>query len=147
MKHHKISKLLNDLTISKFVTRKWIEVNDLSISQYFLDKNIRFKNPTLRSVFCDYSDTYIVVKGTINVEGTTPVNKLHKNFKNIFIDNAEDLDVVMPLHNLLEYSGNYSITLGLLWNYYRDAVNDNYNEIVYNHRLNNSKTTTSKSFE
>ena len=106
MKHHKISKLLNDLTISKFVTRKWIEINDLSIGQCFLDKNIRFKNPTLRSVFCDYSDAYIVVKGTINIEGTTPVIKLNKNFNNIFIDNAEDLDVVMPLHNLLEYSHN-----------------------------------------
>ena len=43
--HHKISKLLNDSTVSKFVTRKWIEVNDLSSSQYSVDKNVRFKTP------------------------------------------------------------------------------------------------------
>ena len=139
--------MLNDSTISKFLTRKWIEVNDLSVGQYFLDKNIRFKTPTLKSNFCDYSDAYIVVKGTIHVERTTPVNRVNKNFSNIFIDNAEILDIVIPMHNLLEYSDNYSITSGSLWNYYKDVVNDNYNEIVYNHRLNNSNTTTSKSFE
>ena len=36
------------------------------------------------------------------------------------IDNAEDLDVVMPMYNLLEYSKNYRKTTGSLWNYYRD---------------------------
>ena len=44
------------------------------------------------------------------------------------IDNVEDLDVVMPMYNLLEYSQNYSITSGSLWNYYRDEIynfNDN----------------------
>ena len=43
MDHHKISKLLNDSTVSKFVTRKWIEVNDLSSGQYSVNKNVRFK--------------------------------------------------------------------------------------------------------
>ena len=42
---------------------------------------------------------------------------------NAFIDSAEDLDVVMPMHNLIEYSKNYSKTLGGLWNYYRDELN------------------------
>ena len=40
------------------------------------------------------------------------------------IDNAEDLDVVMLMYNLLEYSHNYSMTLGRLWNYYRDKIDD-----------------------
>ena len=48
IEHHKISTLLNNLTVSKFVTRKWIEVNDLSDDQYSVDKNIRFKTPMLR---------------------------------------------------------------------------------------------------
>ena len=39
MEPHKISRLLNNSTVSKFVTRKWIEVNDLSIGQYFVKKN------------------------------------------------------------------------------------------------------------
>ena len=88
----------------------------------------------LRSDLCYYSNAYIVVKGTITV--TDPDNaKRNKSvaFKNnapfinciskingIKIDNAEDLDVVMPMYNLLEYSKNYRKTTGSLWNYYRD---------------------------
>ena len=109
MKHHKIYKLLNNSTVSKFVTRKWIEANDLSDGQYSVNENIRFKTPMLRSDFCHCNDTYIVVKNTITVEGTNPVNRGNKKltFKNIepfrsckskinktFIDNAEDLDIV-----------------------------------------------------
>ena len=47
--YYKIHKLLNNSTVSKFVTRKWIEVNDLSGSQYSVNKNIRFKTPMLIS--------------------------------------------------------------------------------------------------
>ena len=88
----------------------------------------------LRSNLCDFSDAYIVVKGTITV--TNPDNAKRNKavaFKNnapfinciskingVKIDNAEDLDVVMPMYNLLEYSKNYRKTTGSLWNYYRD---------------------------
>ena len=44
------------------------------------------------------------------------------------MDNAEDLDIVMPMYNLLEYSDNYAMTSGSLWNYYRDEINDDANE-------------------
>ena len=78
---------------------------------------------------------YIVVKGDITLEGANDANKRNKNlaFKNngpfinciskvngVKIDNADDLDVVMPMYNLLEYSKNYRKTTGSLWNYYRD---------------------------
>ena len=70
-----------------------------------------------------------------------------KNQKYIY---AEDLDIVMPMYNLLEYGDNYSITKGSLWNYYRDEVSDNANENnennADNYRINN-KTITSKSFK
>ena len=46
----------------------------------------------------------------------------NKIFNNTLIDNAEDLDIIMPMWNLLEYSDNYSMTLGSLWNCYRDEV-------------------------
>ena len=88
----------------------------------------------LRSDLCDFSDAYIVAKGRITV--TNPNNaKRNKSvtFKNnvpfinyirkingIKIDNAEDLDVVMPMYNLLEYSKNYKKTTGSLRNCYRD---------------------------
>ena len=87
----------------------------------------------LRSELCDYSDAYIVVKGSITV--TDPDNvKRNKSvaFKNnapfinciskiygVKIDNAEDLDVVMLMYKLLEYSKNYRKRTGSLWNYYR----------------------------
>ena len=89
----------------------------------------------LRSDLCDFIDAYIVVKGDITLEGDNDANKRNKNlaFKNnapfinciskingIKIDNAEDLDVVMSMYNLLEYSKNYRKTTGSLWNYFKD---------------------------
>ena len=67
---------------------------------------------------------------------------------NTFIDNVEDLEIVMPMYNLLDYSDNYYMTSGSLRNYYRDEVNDDTNENNYpgNYRINNNKTTASKSF-
>ena len=70
MERYKISKLLNYSTLSKFVTKKWVEVNDLSSGQYSINKNIRFKTSMLISDLCDFSDAYIVVKGRINVRAT-----------------------------------------------------------------------------
>ena len=86
----------------------------------------------LRSDLCDFNDVYIVVKGIIAV--TNP-NDAKRNkavaFKNNapFINciskiNVKDLDVVMPMYNLLEYSKNYRKTTGSLWNYYRDEPSD-----------------------
>ena len=164
MEQYKISRLLNESTVSKFVTTKWIEVNDLPSGQYSDNKNIRFKSSMLRSNLCNYSNAYIVVKGRISVRGTNDANKRNKKltFKNnapfrsciskinnIFTDSAEDLDIVMPMYNLLEYSDNYSKTSGNLWNYYRSEINDSANENndANNYRIDNNKTTTSKSSE
>ena len=81
----------------------------------------------LRSVLCNYSDAYVVVKGKITVKGDDNANRRKKkvNFKNnntfmsciskinnTFVDNPEVLDIVMPMHNLLEYSDNNSMTSG-----------------------------------
>ena len=104
------------------------------------------------------------MKGRISVTGTNNGNRRNKKlmFKNnapfrsciskinnTFIDNAEDFDIVMPMYNLLEHNGNYSITSGRLLNYYRDEVNDTANENNYanNFRIHNNKITTSKSFQ
>ena len=89
----------------------------------------------LRSDLCDFSDADIVVEGDITLEGDNYANKRNKNlaFKSnapffnciskingVKIDNGEDLDIVMPMYNLLQYSKNYGKTTGSLWNYYRD---------------------------
>ena len=60
--HYKISKLLNDSTVSKFVTKKRVRVNDLCSSQHSANKNVRFKASMLRSDLADYSDVYIFYK-------------------------------------------------------------------------------------
>ena len=143
MEFQKIVNLL-DITsdnenLPKYVTKKWIEVYNQSEKNYNSNKEIRIKTPMLRSDLCDVSDAYIVVKGDITLQGNNNANKRNKNllFKNnapfincitkingIKIDNAEDLDVVIPLYNLLEYSKNYEKTTGSLWNYYRDQASN-----------------------
>ena len=82
MEHYKILnvikrlKLLNDSAVWRFVTKKWVEVNDLSGGQYFVDKNIWFKALMLRSDLCGYSDGYIVIKGRINVADPDNAKKI-----------------------------------------------------------------------
>ena len=71
MEHYKISKLLNDLIVFKFVTKKLVKVNDLSGGQYSVNKNIR-------SDLCVYSDAYIVIKGLNSVTDTTVNNRRNK---------------------------------------------------------------------
>ena len=91
----------------------------------------------LRVHFCDYCDAYLVAEGTVTVTDPNDVNNNKKlAFKNnawfftcvsktnnALIDNAEDLDIVMPINNLIEYSKNYSKTSESLWKYYRDEPN------------------------
>ena len=96
----------------------------------------------LRSDLCDYADANILVSGTITVEADhiaagVDENRDRKNrplilknnapfiscitkIDNELIEDAEDLDIVMPMYNLLEYSKNYRKTIGSLNNYYRD---------------------------
>ena len=143
MEFQKIANFLDttsdDKDLPRFVTKKWIEVYDQSEKNYNPNKEIRIKTSMLRSDLCDFSDVYIVVEVDITLEGDNDANKRKKNlaFKNnapfinciskingIKIDNAEDLDVVMPMYNLLECSKSYRKTTGSLWNYYRDEPRD-----------------------
>ena len=101
-----------------------MKVNDLSTGQNSVNKNIRFKSSMLRSDLCDYGNAYIVVKETITVEGdndekrnkkltfknNAPFRSCISKINNTFIDSAEDIDIVTPMYNLLEYSDNYSMT-------------------------------------
>ena len=105
----------------------------------------------LKSSLCDCSDAYILIKGTISVNNTAAagaaVNNINKKviFKNcapftnciseinkMQIDNAKDIDIVMPMYNLIEYSDNYAKTSGSLWQYCKDipARNNNNNAII-----------------
>ena len=155
MEYQKVTNLLRNIPdkVPRFITKKWIKVHDQSGETYNTNKQIRFKTLMLRSDLCDNSDAYIVVKGKITV--TNPDNDAYdkklafKNnapflsciskINNTFIDNAEDLDIVMPMYNLLEYSKNYRKTTGSLWNYYRDKPNSGAEGNI-NYSIKNSKS-------
>ena len=53
-----------------------------------------------------------------------PFTNCISEINNTQVDNTKDIDIVMPMYNLIEYSDNYAETLGLLWQYYRDEPND-----------------------
>ena len=107
---------------------------------------LNLKTTMLRSNLCDYADAYIHVKGTITITGAgnddvakqldernkgviikncAPFTKFISRINNTDIDTAQDIDIVMPMYNLIEYSNNYSKTSGSLWQYYKDDPNDN----------------------
>ena len=135
MEYQKIANLIDDTSNqpSKFRTRNWVEINDESRGAYNVNSQIKFKTTMLKSSLCDYSDAYILVKGTISVNNTAAVNNTNKKviFKNCApftnciseinntqIDNAKDIDIVTtPMYNLIEYSDNYAKTSGSLWQY------------------------------
>ena len=129
---------------SKFTTRNWIEINDESKGTY-TSNDIKFKTAMLRSNLCDYADAYIHVKATITITGDAgpaagrtevqllaarqadergkgvtfkncaPFTKCISRINNTDIDTGQDIDIVMPIYNLIEYSDNYSKTSGSLW--------------------------------
>ena len=133
MEYQKIANLIDDTSNqpSKFRARNWVEINDESRGAYNVNSQIKFKTTMLKSSLCDYSDAYIFVKGTINTAAAdAAVNNINKKviFKNcapftnciseinnMLIDNAKDIDIVIPMYNLIEYSDNYAKTTGSLW--------------------------------
>ena len=91
----------------------------------------------LRSNLCDYSNAYIVAKGMITVtrlnndaydkklsfKNNALFISCTSKINNTLIDSTEDLDIIIPMYNLLEYSKKYSKTIGSFWSYYRDKPN------------------------
>ena len=155
MEYQKIANLLNDESNkpSKFRTKNWVELNDDIRGACSPNKQIRFKTAMLRSSLCDYSDAYILVKGNITVNNTAadgaaanntnkkvifkncaPFTSCISKINNTQIDDAEYIDIVMPMYNLIEYSDNYSKTSGSLWQYCTEvpAVNNNGNIVDFN---------------
>ena len=152
MEYQKIANLIDDTSNqpSKFRTKNWVEINDESRGAYNVNSQITFKTTMLKSSLCDYSDSYILVKGTISANNTAaagaavnnddkkvifkncaPFTNCISEINNTQVDNAKDTDIVMPMYNLIEYSDNYAKTSGSLWQYCKDipAIN-NHNNII-----------------
>ena len=105
----------------------------------------------LRSILCDYSDAYILVKGNISVNNTAaagadanntnkkvifkncaPFTDCISKINNTQVDNAKDIDIVMPMYNLIEYRDNYSKTSGSLQQYCKDIpTGNNYGDAIH----------------
>ena len=152
MEYQKIANLIDDNTLnqpSKLRTRNWIEINDESRGAYNVDSQIKFKTTMLKSSLCDYSDVYILLKGTISVNNTAaqgaaanntnqkvifkncaPFTNCISEINNTQIDNAKDIDIVMPMYNLIEYSDNYAKTTGSLWQYCKDIPARDNNNLI-----------------
>ena len=136
---------------SKFRTKNWVEINDESRDTYNVNSQIKFKTAMLKSSLYDYSDAYILVKGTISVNNTAaagadanntnkkvtfkncaPSTNCISEINNTQVDNAKDIDIAMPMYNLIEYSDDYGKTSGSLWQYCLEILPlDNNNRITF----------------
>ena len=154
METQKILNLINDSNNenSKFATKKWYNIDSESKGNYSPDDEIKFLTSSLESSLCDYSDAYILVKGNITVTGGNANTKVA--FKNcalfkecrteineFFVDNAEHINIAMPMFNLAEHSDNYSDTSCSLWQFKRDEIGGDDNFTVDNNHIPDSSSS------
>ena len=142
MRLQKITNVLGnaDNESLTFATRKWYVINDQNNTDYGDgDENgttIKFETKVIKSNLCDYSDAYILVTGDITATGgdantkvafknCAPFTKCVTHINDEHVDNADNLDIVMSMYNLIEYSDNYSDTSRSLWHFKSDEQNMN----------------------
>ena len=118
---------------SKFATKKWFIIDNESKGNYLPDNEIKFLTSSLESNLCDYSDAYILVTGNITAtpnnaatqvvfKNCAPFEKCRTEINETFVDEADFINITMPMYNLIEYSDNYSDTSGSLWQFKRNEI-------------------------
>ena len=150
METQKIINLLNNTEneYSKFATKKWYIIDSESKGNYSHENPIKFLTNSLESSLCDYSDAYILVTGNISVKrrnaadtadialgaitqvafkNCAPFEKCSTEIDGTPVDEGNFINITMPMHNLIEYSDNYSDTSGSLWGFKRDDITNNAN--------------------
>ena len=138
METQKIVSLLNgtDNNNSKFATKKWYIIDSESNGNYSQNDEIKFLTRSIGSSLYDYSDAYILVIGNITAtpnnaatqvvfKNCAPFEKCRTEINETFIDEATHINITMHMYNLIEYSVNYSDTLGSLWHFKRDEITNN----------------------
>ena len=137
METQKIVNLLGDTNneSSKFATRKWYVINDQDNTDYGEGNGnvttVKFEIKVIKSNLCGYWDTYILVTGNITATGGDantgvvfkncfPFTKCITHINNEHVDNADNLDIIMSMYNLIKYSDNYSDTSRHLSQFKRD---------------------------
>ena len=146
---------------SKFRTKNWVEVNNKSRGTYNVNSQIKFKTLMSRSSLCNYSDAYILVSAFIRISNIAAAGGEANNRKNIIkncapctncineinntqIDNAEDIDIVTAIYNLIEYIDNYSKLSGSIWHYYRDKPFSGANSAIIDFPANDNNSASFK---
>ena len=141
MENQKIINLLDkiDTNSKHFATKKWYIINDENNTKYGVNNDTGADNPdtikydtrVLKPNLCDYAEAYVLVDGTIRatnavnatrlaLKGCTPFIKCNLEINDEHVDRAENLDIVMPIYNLIEYSDNYQDSSATLYQYKRD---------------------------
>ena len=138
METQKVGNLLNgsENEYSKFATKKWYIIDSDSNGNYSKGEEITFLTRSIESSLYDYSDASILLTGNITVKrrnaadtddivlgaitqvafkNCAPFEKCRSKINEIFIDEADFINITMPMYNLIEYSDNYSDTSGKLW--------------------------------
>ena len=106
------------------------------IDNYSKNEEIKFLTRSIESSLCDYFDAYILVTGNIRItcgnqntkvafKNCAPLEKCRTEINETFVDDAEHINIAMPMYNLIEYSDNYSDTSGSLWQFKRDEIERN----------------------
>ena len=146
MENQKIINLLNkdDIDSQLFATKKWYIINDENNTNYGVNKDTGKNNPdtikyntrVLKPNLCDYAEAYILVDGTIRAANAVnatrlalkkcaPFTKCNLEINYEHVDTAENLDIVIPMYNLIEYSDNCQDSSATLYQYKRDEPPDN----------------------
>ena len=138
METQKIVNLLNgcENDNSKFSIKIWYIIDSESNGNYSHNDEIKFLTRSIESSLCDYSDTYILVTGSLTAtpnnaatqvvfKNCAPFEKCRTEINETFIDETDFINITMPMYNLIEHSDNYSDTLGSLWRFKRDERVDN----------------------
>ena len=156
MENQKIINLLDktDTGSKDFATKKWYIINDENNTNYSVNKDTGANNPdTIKydTRVCDYAEAYFLVDGTIRgtggnnntrlaLENCAPFTKYNLEINDEHVDTAENLDITMPMYNLIEYSDNYQDSSATLYQYKRD-------EPPEANAINDLTTDTSSSFK
>ena len=147
MENQKIINLLDKIdTDSKHsATKIWYIINDENNTNYGVNKDTGADNPdtikcdtrVLKPNLCDYAEAYILIDGTIRatdavnatrlaLENCAPFTKCNLESNDEHVDTAENLAIVMPMYNLIEYSDNYQNSSATLYQYKRDEPPEDY---------------------
>ena len=141
MENQKIINLLDkiDTNSKHFATKKWYIINDENNTNYGKNKDTGADNPdtikydtrALKPNLCDYAEAYILINGTIRatsadantrlaLKDCAPFTKCNLEINDEHVDTAGNLDITMPMYNLIEYSDNYQDSSATLYQYKRD---------------------------